>query len=95
MHTHATEPAEVLIRLRGGAANQVRQTVLAHTALNAHNTFEQPDNLVPEDDRAGRAWSRAQVRFATGVCQPVRHRARLRTTTHFRLEPEYGRQNRR
>ena len=48
MHTHATEPAEIVIRLRGGAANQVRQTVLSHTQLNAHNTFEKPDNLVPK-----------------------------------------------
>ena len=48
MHSHATEPVEVVIRLRGGAANQVRQTVLSHTQLNAHNTFEQPANLVPK-----------------------------------------------
>jgi alpha-L-arabinofuranosidase len=48
VHTHTTEPAEVVIRLRGGAANEVRQTVLSHTQLNAHNTFEQPDNLVPK-----------------------------------------------
>jgi alpha-L-arabinofuranosidase len=48
VHTHATEPAEVVIRLRGGEANQVRQTILSHTELNAHNTFEQPDNVVPK-----------------------------------------------
>ena len=48
VHTHATEPAEVLIRLRGGSANEVRQTVLAHTELNAHNTFEEPNTLVPK-----------------------------------------------
>ena len=48
VHTHATEPAEVLIRLRGGSASQVRQTVLTHTELNAHNTFEEPNTLVPK-----------------------------------------------
>jgi alpha-L-arabinofuranosidase len=48
VHTHATLPADVLIRLRGSAANEVRQTVLSHTELNAHNTFEHPDNLVPK-----------------------------------------------
>ena len=48
VHTHSTEPAEVLIRLRGGSAIQVRQTVLTHTELNAHNTFEQPRTLVPK-----------------------------------------------
>ena len=53
VHTHATEPAELVIRLRGGTANQVRQTVLSHTRLNAHNTFEQPDNLVPKTSEIG------------------------------------------
>ena len=37
-----------MIRLRGRAAEQVRQTVLTHTALNAHNTFEHPDVVVPK-----------------------------------------------
>jgi alpha-L-arabinofuranosidase len=48
VHTHATEPAEILIRLRGGSASQVRQTVLTHTELNAHNTFETPNIVVPK-----------------------------------------------
>ena len=47
MHTHASEPAEVAIRLRGGSAVAVRQTVLTHKELNAHNTFEQPETVVP------------------------------------------------
>lgn len=47
VHTHATEPAEVAIRLRGGSAASVRQTVLTHKELNAHNTFAQPDTVVP------------------------------------------------
>jgi alpha-N-arabinofuranosidase len=47
VHTHASEPAEVVIRLRGAAADQVRQTVLTHAELNAQNTFEQPDTLSP------------------------------------------------
>jgi alpha-L-arabinofuranosidase len=48
VHTHTSEPAEVVIRLRGGTASQVRQTVLTHTELNAHNTFEHPETLVPK-----------------------------------------------
>ena len=48
VHTHATEPAEVVIRLRGREADQVRQTVLSHTELNAHNTFEHPIAVVPK-----------------------------------------------
>jgi alpha-N-arabinofuranosidase len=47
VHTHASEPAEITIRLRGGAAASVSQTVLTHAELNAHNTFEQPNVVVP------------------------------------------------
>jgi alpha-N-arabinofuranosidase len=62
VHTHATEPAEVVVRLRGGAAADVRHTVLTHPELNAHNTFEQPETVVPKpSDTAPRA-SGAEVR---------------------------------
>jgi alpha-L-arabinofuranosidase len=47
-HLHASEPADVIIRLRGGAAGGVRQTVLTHRELNAHNTFERPDVVTPQ-----------------------------------------------
>ena len=47
VHTHATDPAEVSVFLRGGSARQVRETVLSHKELNAHNTFEQPQTVVP------------------------------------------------
>jgi alpha-N-arabinofuranosidase len=47
VHAHASDPAEVAIRLRGGAAASVRQTVLTHEELSAHNTFEQPETVVP------------------------------------------------
>lgn len=46
-HLHASEPAEVLLELRGGRAAEVRQTILTHQELNAHNTFERPGNVVP------------------------------------------------
>ena len=49
VHTHVTEPAEVSIQLRGGAASDaIRQTVLTHENLNAHNTFENPHEVVPK-----------------------------------------------
>ncbi len=48
VHSHAGEPAEVALRLRGGPAAGVRQTVLTHTALNAHNTFDRPNEVVPK-----------------------------------------------
>ncbi len=47
VHTHASEQAEVTIRLRGGAARVVAQTVLSHRELNAHNTFDRPETVVP------------------------------------------------
>ena len=48
VHTHATEPAEILVRLKGGEAEHVRHTVLTDLQLNAHNTFERPDSLTPK-----------------------------------------------
>jgi alpha-L-arabinofuranosidase len=48
VHTSAREPAEVAVRLRGGAAEAVRRTVLTHEKLNAHNTFDNPDVVTPK-----------------------------------------------
>jgi alpha-N-arabinofuranosidase len=48
VHTHASDPAEVSLALRGGSAASVSQTVLTHPTLNAHNTFERPEELVPK-----------------------------------------------
>jgi alpha-N-arabinofuranosidase len=47
VHTHATDPAEIVVRLRGGAVRELRHTVLTHPQLSAHNTFEEPANVVP------------------------------------------------
>ena len=48
VHTHASEPAEVSFSIRGGSADHVDHTVLTHKSLNAYNTFEKPDELVPK-----------------------------------------------
>jgi alpha-N-arabinofuranosidase len=48
VHTHVKEPAEISVRLRGGAADSVRRTVLTHEKLNAHNTFDEPNVVVPK-----------------------------------------------
>ena len=48
VHTHVTEPAEIAISLKGGAAEQVSLTVLTGEPLNAHNTFDRPDALSPK-----------------------------------------------
>ena len=48
VHTHATEPATVTIRLRGRTAQQVKHTSLSHSQLNAHNTFQNPNVVIPK-----------------------------------------------
>jgi alpha-N-arabinofuranosidase len=48
VHTHAHEPAEVLVRLHDGKADSVRKTVLTHEKLNAHNTFDNPSVVTPK-----------------------------------------------
>ena len=48
VHSHATEPAEVVIRPKGAAIGGVRWTVLTHDRLNASNDFEQPRTVVPK-----------------------------------------------
>ena len=56
VHTHATEPAEVVVRLKGAAARDFRHTVLCHEQLNAHNTFVAPIGLSPgPSEKAPRA----------------------------------------
>jgi alpha-L-arabinofuranosidase len=48
VHSHASEPVDVTIELAGGRADGVRQTVLTHKELNAHNTFDKPEVVVPK-----------------------------------------------
>jgi alpha-N-arabinofuranosidase len=62
VHTHASEPAEVVIRLRGGSASEVRHTVLSHEHLNAHNTFEQPESVVPKPSATAPRASGSEIR---------------------------------
>jgi alpha-L-arabinofuranosidase len=37
------------VNLKGGKAAMVRQTVLTHERLNAHNTFAEPNTLIPRE----------------------------------------------
>jgi alpha-L-arabinofuranosidase len=48
VHSHASDPADVTIRLGGASAAGVRQTVLTHQTLNAHNTFDKPQEVIPK-----------------------------------------------
>ena len=47
VHSHATEPAEVVVRIKGGNVRGVQHTVLTHDQLNAHNTFAAPETVAP------------------------------------------------
>jgi alpha-N-arabinofuranosidase len=51
VHTHATEPLELDVKLKGGSAGSVRRVVLSHAELNAHNTFDRPDAVVPKTEQ--------------------------------------------
>ena len=49
VNPHATDRRECVIALRGATIREGRGTVLSSTDLRAHNSFEQPDALVPHD----------------------------------------------
>jgi alpha-N-arabinofuranosidase len=61
VHAHANEPAEVAIALKGGSADVVKLTVLTHDELNAHNTFDRPDVVVPKSSTTDRRGSTLKV----------------------------------
>jgi alpha-N-arabinofuranosidase len=61
VHTHVHESAEVAVRLRGGSAAEVRQTVLTHEKLNAHNTFAEPDVVKPRPATAEARGSEVRI----------------------------------
>ena len=49
VHTHVTKLVEISIQLRDGKASEgIQQTVLTHEKLNAHNTFENPNQVMPK-----------------------------------------------
>jgi alpha-N-arabinofuranosidase len=49
VHTQVNEPAEISIQLRDGKSSEgIQQTVLSHEKLNAHNTFEDPNRVMPK-----------------------------------------------
>jgi alpha-L-arabinofuranosidase len=75
VHLHASEPAEVLIRLRGGSARDVRHSVLSHSELNAHNTFEQPDAVRPRTSEL--AAHGAEIRYTLPPASVNRFEMRL------------------
>ena len=60
VNPHASQPVEASVQLRGGVASTASVTTLVSDDLHAHNTFEQPDALVPETRAVrldGERWS--------------------------------------
>jgi alpha-N-arabinofuranosidase len=45
---HATESIDANILLRDAKLRELRQTVLSHEDIHAHNTFQQPTEVTPE-----------------------------------------------
>ena len=56
VNTHASEPAEVDLKLKGSKGHCTAHSILSHTDLAAHNTFERPNvvhPVFPERDEKG------------------------------------------
>ena len=51
VNTKIGRPIEMQINLRGASAILVRQTILTDSDIHAHNTFDQPTRLTPQDPR--------------------------------------------
>ena len=50
VHTHASEPRNIAVRLAGGArVREVAGTILTHKELNAADTFETPNEVIPRE----------------------------------------------
>src|SRR5437764_13284779 len=48
VNVHATLPAEIEIELRGGSwSDAIEKSALTHEDITAHNTFDQPDAVMP------------------------------------------------
>jgi len=51
VNTKISRPLEMQINLRGASAILVRQTILTDNDIHAHNTFDQPTRLIPQEPR--------------------------------------------
>ena len=47
VNLHSDEPVEAEMTIEGAAAEQIAVAWLSHSDLRAHNTFDQPNTLVP------------------------------------------------
>jgi alpha-N-arabinofuranosidase len=63
-NTHATEPVEAEIRIRGGSARNGRGRMLTGPDIHAHNTFAEPRAVEPRDVEIGVTTGANTHRFA-------------------------------
>jgi alpha-L-arabinofuranosidase len=49
VNTHVSEPREAEIAVRGASVQSASATVLTSSDIHAHNTFAEPDAIVPKD----------------------------------------------
>jgi len=59
VNPHVDQPVEATIELRGGRGLRSSATVLSHTDIHAHNTFDAPEALKPQTtwfDLSGSEW---------------------------------------
>jgi alpha-N-arabinofuranosidase len=49
INTHASDPQQVAVRLRGASVKAASARVLAANDIHAHNTFAEPDAVKPVD----------------------------------------------
>jgi alpha-L-arabinofuranosidase len=68
VHSHATEPAEVIVRIKGGNVRGVQHTALAHEQLNAHNTFAEPDRVKPNPSTTAPRANGEEIRCVLPPC---------------------------
>jgi len=51
VNPHATEPRDAEIALRDGSASSAEVTTLTNADIHAHNTFDHPTRLIPQEPR--------------------------------------------
>jgi alpha-N-arabinofuranosidase len=64
VHVRHDTHSERTIRLRGASAKSVKATVLTHTDLHAHNTFDAPRAVEPRGEALTASGSEFSVRIA-------------------------------
>ena len=89
VHTHATDPAEVVVRIKPGNVVRGDHTVLTHAQPNAHNTFAEPARVLPSPSTIAPAPDRCRDPLcpAPTLGQPARHPSYLKSAPGLSWSP--------